>query len=187
MEINIIDDRKNPLLSRREIICMVTKKGTTPSKNDIATQVSNELKLKRECVFIDAVYQKYGRPASEVHVKVYDKKELVPGYEKQKKDTDSAEAKKEDGGEGKAPEEAKEAPEKKEKVKEEKPKETPEKKEEVKEEPKKEEVKEEKAQETPEKKEEVKEEKKEEPKKEETAPDTEKKEEASKKDDTKKE
>ncbi len=160
MEINIIDDKKNPLLSRREIICMVTKKGTTPSKNDIATEVTNELKLKKECVFVDRVYQKYGRPTSEVHVRVYDKKELVPGYEKPKKDADSAEAKKE--GESKAPEKAKEAPEKKEEVKEEK---TPD----------------------AEKKEEVKEEKKEEPKKEEKAPDTEKKEEASKTDDTKKE
>lgn len=158
MEIDIIDDKKNPLLSRREIICMVTKKGTTPSKNDIATQVSNELKLKKECVFIDAVYQKYGRPTSEVHVRVYDKKELVPGYEKPKKDANSAEAKKESASESKAPEEAKEAPEKKEEK-------TPD----------------------AEKKEEVKEEKKEEPKKEEKAPDTEKKEEASKKDDTKKE
>ncbi len=139
MEINIIDDKKNPLLSRREIICMVTKKGTTPSKNDIATQVSNELKLKKECVFIDAVYQKYGRPTSEVHVRVYDKKELVPGYEKPKKDADSAEAKKE----SKAPEEAKEAPEKKKEK-------TPdaEKKEEVKEEKKEEPKKEEKAPDT---------------------------------------
>ncbi len=145
MEINIIDDKKNPLLSRREIICMVTKKGTTPSKNDIATQVSNELKLKRECVFIDAVYQKYGRPTSEVHVRVYDKKELVPGYEKPKKDANSAEAKKE----SKAPEEAKEAAEKKE----EKPPDA-EKKEEVKEEKKEEPKKEEKAPDT-EKKEEA--------------------------------
>ena len=178
MEINIIDDKKNPLLSRREIICMVTKKGTTPSKNDIATEVTNELKLKKECVFVDRVYQKYGRPTSEVHVRVYDKKELVPGYEKPKKDADSAEAKKEGANESKAPEETKEAPEKKEEVKEEK---TPDA--EKKEEPKKEE----KPKEAPEKKEEVKEDKKEKPKKEEKAPDTEKKQEASKTDDTKKE
>ena len=176
MEINIIDDKKNPLLSRREIVCMVTKKGTTPSKNDVAIQITNELKLKKECVFVDAVYQKYGRPSSEVHVRVYDRKELVPGYEKPKKDADSTETKK-DSAESKE----EKAPENKEEVKEEK-----------KEEPKKEEAKpkEEKA---PENKEEVKEEKKEEPKKEEAkpkeekAPDAEKKQEASKKDDTKKE
>ena len=163
MEIEIIDDKKNPLLSRREIICRVMKKGGTPSKNDIGTRVSNELKLKRECVFIDAVYQKYGQQTSEVHVKVYDKKELVPGYEKPKNDADSAEAK----SESKAPEEAK--------------------KEKTLDAEKKEDVKEEKPKETPEKKEEVKEEKKEEPKNEKNVPDIEKKEESSKIDNTKKE
>ncbi|MFH1126656.1 MAG: hypothetical protein ABIG84_03705 [archaeon] len=105
MEINIIDDKKNPLFSRRELVCMVTKQGTTPSKKDIRTELSNELKLKPECVFIDTVYQKYGRHQSEVHVKVYDKPELVPGYEPSKKE----EAKKpQDSGSSAA--EVKEAP-----------------------------------------------------------------------------
>lgn len=82
MEMDIIEDKKNPLLSRRDIVCMVTKAGTTPSKNDIHSFVTKELKLKSECVFVDRVHQKYGRPLTEVYVKVYDKPELVPGYVK---------------------------------------------------------------------------------------------------------
>ncbi len=155
MEIDIIDDKKNPLLSRREIVCMVQKPGTTPSKRDIVAQVSTELKVKPECVYIDGVYQKFGRPISEVRLKVYDKPNLVPGYTKAKKDAAGAEPEKEEAVEQKEQEGRKE-PEKEEKKAEEAKPAEQEPKQEVKEEPKPEE-----------KKEEPKEEKAEEPVKEE--------------------
>ena len=155
MEIDIIDDKKNPLLSRREIVCMVQKPGVTPGKKDIVAQISTDLKVKPECVYIDGVYQKFGQHVCEVRLRVYDKPGQVPGYAKAKKDAAGAEPKKEEAVEQKEQEGRKE-PEKEEKKTEEAKPAEHEPKPEVKEEPK-----------TEEKKVEPKEEKAEEPVKEE--------------------
>jgi len=132
MKIEITEDKKNPLLDRREVRFTVDTK-TTPSRKEIKSTIANSLKAKEDLLVIDTIRQISGKNLSEGYVKVYANtealKEIELGYKlergtkEQKKPEEPAPAPEQKPPEGEAPaaEEEKPAEEAKEEAKEEKP------------------------------------------------------------------
>ena len=141
MKIQIIDEKENPMLKRRELVVSIDYEGgSTISKADLQKNLSEELNANIENVEVSKILSEIGLTRGKAWIKVW-KEKKVPIYSEIKKEKKPAKKK--------PPEKPKK--EVKEEVKEEKPKEEA-KPEEKKEEPKPKEVKEEKL----EKKEEIK-------------------------------
>lgn len=68
-----LEDRKNPLLERRELRFLVKQDNVTPKKEDVKKMVADLEKVEPKKVVIDHIYQKYGKQISEVWVKIYEK------------------------------------------------------------------------------------------------------------------
>ena len=140
MEIDVIEDKENKLLHRREVRVSVKDYGATPSREELISSISAKLGVDKENLVLDRADQQFGKKETLCYVKIYDNSKLRETYElKYKIKRMTREKKKPE--EVKVEEKPKEEPveeKKEEEAEEEKPKEEP-KAEEPKEEPKSEE------------------------------------------------
>lgn len=122
MKIEVTDDRKNPLLNRREIRFRVVYEGSTPKLLDVRKTLISELKLNNELTILDSIKSEYGGQFASGYVKVYaDKKSMTVEHEnKIKKNLEPKEEKKKEEESEPAEEKTEEEPPK-EKAEEEKP------------------------------------------------------------------
>jgi ribosomal protein S24E len=132
MKVDIIDQKKNPLLKRDEIRARIGHPGKpTPNRKEILAVLAKALKAGEDRVIVDKIFTRKALPESEAHALVYKKKEDIPKdkLEKMERRTKKAEKPKEEKAapaeegakpEAKPEEKAEEAPEKKEEAKEEK-------------------------------------------------------------------
>lgn len=138
-KMEIVDQKKNPLMKREEVVFSLEHKGkATPSRMDMIKEIASKLNVKEDLLIIDKIISASGDSKSSVKVLTYKKAGDIPKgkldkmkarLEKVKKK--AAEAKpekkpaeaKEEAKEGKekGPAEVKEATEAKEESKEEKP------------------------------------------------------------------
>ncbi len=136
MKIEILEQKKNPLLKRVEASVSLEHPGkATPSRREILPELARALKSREELLIIDKIFSVPGKGVSRARVLAYGKREEIPKekIEKMKKrmpEKKGAAAPAEGGPEGKKPGESpqKEEPkpeEKKEAPKGEKPAETP--------------------------------------------------------------
>jgi len=138
MDIQVISEKENLLLKRREVLASIDYQGgSTPSKADMQKTLADHFKVNVDNLEISKIISDVGMPKGKAWIKIWQEKK-VPIYaelkkEKKKETPKPAEIKKEKTGE----EPTEEKPEEK---KEEAPKEEPktEKQEEVKPEEKKE-------------------------------------------------
>ena len=156
MDIEVVSEKENKLVDRKEIRIKVGFSGATPKRSEIEGELSGKLGVNSDLMVIRQINDKYGVKSIEADVHIYKNveklKEMEPEYMQkregmgvEKKEEKPAEAPKaeekapEKKGEPKVEEKPKEEPKKEEKPAEEKvekPKEAP-KAEEKKEEPKK--------------------------------------------------
>jgi small subunit ribosomal protein S24e len=89
MSVEIISDKKNPLLQRREVEFTASGK-TTPSRKELKAELAKALKANEKLIVIDFIDQKMGTNINTGKVKVYDSEEALKkislGY-KTKRDT----------------------------------------------------------------------------------------------------
>ncbi len=158
MNIEILEEKENPLLGRKEVRFRIDYKGKTPSFVEVRNELIKKVNADNNLTVIDSVNSDFGTQSAFAYAKIYrDEKSMMvePGYrieknirgkkKKEKKpeaekpvaEAKPAEEKAEKPAEGAKPEE----PKQEEKPAEEKPKEEP--KEKPAEEPKPEESKEE--------------------------------------------
>ena len=85
MEIKIIEHKDNPLLDREEYWIKLGHEGKpTPTRRDILSFVSKELKSKEDLIIIDKIFSSKGEASSKVKVFVYKKKDSIPKYQLEK-------------------------------------------------------------------------------------------------------
>jgi len=134
MKFEVINEKENPLLKRKEILVRVDYEGgSTASKAELQKSLSEHFKADIASVEISKILSEVGLPRGKAWVKVWEEKK-VPIYSEIKKEAEKpVEAPKEEA----KPEEKKEEP-KEEKPQEQKPK-TEEKEEAPQEQPKQEE------------------------------------------------
>jgi ribosomal protein S24E len=120
MKIQVLDEKENPLLKRKEIIVSLDYNGkATVSKAELQKMLSEELKSSIDSIEISKIFSEVGIPKGRAWVKVW-KEKKIPIYSEVKKE--KAEKPKEEKPKEQKPEEkveeAKPKEEKKEEVKE---------------------------------------------------------------------
>lgn len=71
MEINIKEERENPLLNRKEVYFLATFTGATPSRKEVKSALSNKLGADLNKIVIDKLTQEYGKTEMIGYAKVY--------------------------------------------------------------------------------------------------------------------
>ena len=85
MNITILKQEKQPLLSRTEIYAKVEFKGSTPSKEKLKKSIATKLKQKEELTAIKHIYTEFGSQEAKVEAFIYDDKKVMSVLEKSKK------------------------------------------------------------------------------------------------------
>ncbi len=71
MKIEIIEERENPLLNRRELRFKVLHDAATPSRKDVKDKLTALLNVKKETVILDSFTSRYGLKESVGTARVY--------------------------------------------------------------------------------------------------------------------
>lgn len=113
MEIELIEDKKNVLLKRREVKFKVTYVGSTPSREDVRNKLSALLNSDKKLTILDYVKTDYGRHAAQGYAKVYENEESMKVEPAYKMRRNFEPRKKAEGGESAKPEATAQAPKEK--------------------------------------------------------------------------
>ena len=82
MELEIIEQNDNPLLNRQEIKVVIKhSESSTPRRNQVIKNISEELKANRELVIIDHLKNAYGKTETHGYAKIYSDKESLSKIE----------------------------------------------------------------------------------------------------------
>ena len=101
MELEIIEQNDNPLLNRQEIKVVIKhNESSTPRRNQVIKNISEQLKANRELVIIDHLKNAYGKTETHGYAKIYSDKESLSKIEtkpsmERHKDIDSHSSEKE--------------------------------------------------------------------------------------------
>jgi small subunit ribosomal protein S24e len=72
MELEIKENNDNPLLHRKEIKLVINHENdSTPKRNQVIRDLSEQLKAKKELIIIDHLKNKYGKTETQGYAKVY--------------------------------------------------------------------------------------------------------------------
>ncbi len=124
MRIEVLEEKDNPLLDRKEIVAKIVHDDSTPSRDDVRSKAIAKLKAKKDIFILDSIKTRFGARESIAHIRIYGSKDRVLEIESEhvlrKNSLISQEAeKKEEKGEAKEEpakeEKAEEKPAKKEK------------------------------------------------------------------------
>ncbi|HHQ44700.1 MAG TPA: 30S ribosomal protein S24e [Candidatus Altiarchaeales archaeon] len=83
MEIEITQDKENPLLKRREVKFNLTYEGTTPAREEVKSKISAMLDSDPKLTVVDRIMPEYGKTSAKGYVKVYEDEEslaIEPDY-----------------------------------------------------------------------------------------------------------
>ena len=81
MEINIIEDKENKLLHRREVRVSVKDYGATPSRKELISSISAKLGVNQENLVLNIADQQFGKKETLCYVKIYDDPKFREMYE----------------------------------------------------------------------------------------------------------
>ena len=101
MELEITEQNDNPLLNRQEVKVVIKhSKSSTPRRNQVIKNISEQLKTNRELVIIDHLKNAYGKTETHGYAKIYSDKESLSKIEtkpsmERHKDIDSHSSEKE--------------------------------------------------------------------------------------------
>lgn len=77
MEIEILSEKENPLLERKEVNFRVIYEGATPKVNDIRNKLIETLKSDKNLTVVDSVKPEFGRTAAHGYVKIYENSKAI--------------------------------------------------------------------------------------------------------------
>lgn len=93
MKVQILTEKENPLLKRKEIILTIDYDGgATPSKAELQKMVAEQLKANIENVEIAKILSEIGIPRGKAWVRIWQEKK-VPIYSEAKKEKPKEESK----------------------------------------------------------------------------------------------
>ena len=101
MELEITEQNDNPLLNRQEVKVVIKhSKSSTPRRNQVIKNISEQLKTNRELVIIDQLKNAYGKTETHGYAKIYSDRESLSKIEtkpsmERHKDIDSHSSEKE--------------------------------------------------------------------------------------------
>jgi ribosomal protein S24E len=85
MKIEIISQKKNPLVGREDVHMRIDHQGQrTPSRQEILKEIARMLRTNDDRVIIDRIFTVQGQAVSNANVLAYGKKGDVPAYKTDK-------------------------------------------------------------------------------------------------------
>jgi small subunit ribosomal protein S24e len=82
MEIQVIQEKNNPMLNRREVVFKVTHDDVTPSRFSIIDRLAATMNSKRGLVIIDSIKTEFGKRESIGYAKIYETEERARQVER---------------------------------------------------------------------------------------------------------
>lgn len=83
MEIEIIEDKNNPMLSRREIRFRAIHEGATPSREEVKTRLSTSLDASSDLLIIDYLRPEFGKAERLGYAKLYESEDMLRSIERE--------------------------------------------------------------------------------------------------------
>lgn len=77
MDVEVVEDKENPLLKRREVRIKVSYEGATPSRQEVRGKVAALLSSDKELTILDKLEPEYGKQMAAGYVKVYADREAL--------------------------------------------------------------------------------------------------------------
>jgi len=82
MNLEIIQDRRNPLLNRRELDIIIIYESGTPKRDEVREEISKKLEVEKDRIIIEKMESLFGANKAKAHVHVYDTPEHAKRYER---------------------------------------------------------------------------------------------------------
>lgn len=82
MDIQVIEEKKNPLLNRREIVFKVNHDDSTPSRKSIVEKLAATLNSKIGQVYVDSLKTEFGKRETIGYAKIYETAERAEQVER---------------------------------------------------------------------------------------------------------
>ncbi|MEM3897115.1 MAG: 30S ribosomal protein S24e [Nitrososphaerota archaeon] len=82
MNIEVIEDRVNPLLSRREVEAIIIYESGTPKREEVREEVAKKYNVEKERVIIEKMESLFGARKARTHIHIYDSIEYAKKYER---------------------------------------------------------------------------------------------------------
>jgi small subunit ribosomal protein S24e len=82
MNIQVIQEKSNPLLNRREITFKVTYDEATPSRKSVVDKIAATMNSKQGLVIVDNIKTEFGKREGIGYAKIYEKAERVNQIER---------------------------------------------------------------------------------------------------------
>lgn len=81
MDIKVLEEKKNPLLQRREVKFSVSHNLGTPSRDEIKGKIAAYLNSKPELVIIERMNSEFGKRETRGYAKIYETAERLKSVE----------------------------------------------------------------------------------------------------------
>lgn len=81
MEVKVLEEKKNPLLQRREVQFSVSHNLGTPSRTEIKEKIAAYLNSKPELVIIERMRSQFGKRETRGYAKIYETAERLKSVE----------------------------------------------------------------------------------------------------------
>jgi ribosomal protein S24E len=82
MSLEVIEDRMNPLLNRREIEVVVIYESGTPKREEVREWIAKRYDVERERVIVEKMESLFGVKKARARVHIYDSIEYAKKYER---------------------------------------------------------------------------------------------------------
>ncbi len=71
MKIEVLTEKNNPLLDRKELVVAVADYDATPKRDELAGEVAKKSGCEKECVYVEKLAQGFGAKKARAFVHVY--------------------------------------------------------------------------------------------------------------------
>lgn len=78
MEMEVISEKVNPVLKRREIIVKIKVKGATPSRKDVVAGVASHFGVEEKLILVDQILTEFGAADALARIKIYEDPQFIP-------------------------------------------------------------------------------------------------------------
>ena len=82
MDIQVIDEKNNPLLNRREIVFKVIHDESTPSRKSVVERLAATMNSKVGLVYVDGLKTEFGKRETQGYAKIYETTERATQVER---------------------------------------------------------------------------------------------------------
>ncbi|MBI3413049.1 MAG: 30S ribosomal protein S24e [Candidatus Aenigmarchaeota archaeon] len=78
MEMEVVSEKANPVLKRKEIVVKIKGGGATPSRKDVVAGVASHFGVEDKLILVDQILTEFGTPEARARVKIYDDPQFIP-------------------------------------------------------------------------------------------------------------